>query len=279
MSKKIWEIGASCIRENYTEDVFAEYKKNGIKYAEFSPLYNMRGTDYARELFNSIDLINMKKYAEENGVTIRTFHLPFDHNHINPASFDKNVRKNTLEFDKELIEKVLTLGTKIFVVHPSGEPLEDSERDDSIKYSCESISELAEIAHSYGAVIAVENLPRTCIGKNSSEIETILNSNDKLRVCFDVNHLLSESHKDFIERVGEKIITLHISDYDFVNERHWLPGKGSINWQELISLLQSAGYDGPFLNEIRFRLENDLTEETPTLTEIKAANLGVLERI
>lgn len=279
MTKTIWEIGASCMREKYTKEDFAEFKKNNIKYAELSPLFNMKGLDYARELFNSIDLKSLKRYAEENGVTINSFHLPFDHNHINPASFDKNVRENTIEFDRELIEKTVALGTKIFVIHPSGEPLEEHERKESLKYSCESIARLADIAHTYNAVIAVENLPRTCIGRSSSDIAEILSFNNKLRVCFDVNHLLSESHKDFVKNVGNKIITLHISDYDFINERHWLPGKGQIDWNELIALLQTVGYSGPFMNEIRYREESNTDEEFVTLAELKAANLAIFENL
>ena len=44
---------------------------------------------------------------------------------------------------------------------------------------------------------------------------------------------------------------MHVSDYDFVDERHLLPGEGLNDWPVIVSLLEDAGYDGPFLYEVR----------------------------
>jgi len=78
----------------------------------------------------------------------------------------------------------------------------------------------------------------------------LLSTNDKLRACFDTNHLLNEKVTDFIKNVGDKIITTHISDYDFVNERHWLPGEGDIDWLELAKALEEINYNGVWLYEL-----------------------------
>lgn len=40
-----------------------------------------------------------------------------------------------------------------------------------------------------------------------------------------------------------------MSDYDRKNERHWLPGEGVIDWNELLSVLIDSGYKGPFIYE------------------------------
>ena len=66
---------------------------------------------------------------------------------------------------------------------------------------------------------------------------------------------------------GNKIVTTHVSDYDFVNERHWLPGEGKIDWQELLSTFKAVEYSGPWLYEMSFACpktiyrERDLTFE------------------
>ena len=98
-------------------------------------------------------------------------------------------------------------------------------------------------------MIAVENLPRTCLGKNSAEIAELLSAHEDLRACFDTNHLLSEPLADFMRNINNKIITTHISDYDFVNERHWLPGEGKIDWPLIMKTLFEVGYEGPILYE------------------------------
>ena len=72
-------------------------------------------------------------------------------------------------------------------------------------------------------------------------------------MCFDVNHLLIESHKEFLRVAGHLVATLHISDYDFVNERHWLPGEGKIDWVALADGLDAIGYTDAFTYELGFR--------------------------
>ena len=46
-------------------------------------------------------------------------------------------------------------------------------------------------------------------------------------------------------------VSLHISDYDFIDERHDLLGHGINQWGKLLDLLENAGYSGPALYEIR----------------------------
>ena len=45
-------------------------------------------------------------------------------------------------------------------------------------------------------------------------------------------------------------MTTHISDHDYENERHWLPGEGKINWNALIGALEKIGYRGVFNYEV-----------------------------
>ena len=49
-----------------------------------------------------------------------------------------------------------------------------------------------------------------------------------------------------------RLISLHISDYDFINERHWLPGEGKLDWQAILNAFKNIGYNGVWLYEIDF---------------------------
>lgn len=209
--------------------------------------------------FSDFDFKGAKELTDKYGIEIGSLHLPFaPFDKIDPSSLDKALREDTFKFFCDLIKKGSEIGINKFVVHPSGEPNPDNERAVRLENSAEILSRLADFAADYGAVIAVEDLPRSCIGNCSDEISYILGKNDKLRVCFDTNHLLSENIKDFIEKVGDKIITVHISDYDFINERHWLPGEGDINWQELYENLLKCGYNGVWLYEIGLNAPNTI---------------------
>ena len=196
------------------------------------------------------DLRPAEKLSSEYGIKLWSYHLPFSpFSKIDISSENPEIRDFSIKYLKELIAKAGSVGIDKFIIHPSGEPIYD-RRDERIKRSKESLCELAKTAVSAGGVIAVENLPRTCLGKNSDEILELISSDTSLRVCFDTNHLLGEKAVDFIEKTGEKIITLHVSDYDFLNERHWLPGEGKIDWNQILCALGKAGYNGIWLYEI-----------------------------
>jgi sugar phosphate isomerase/epimerase len=100
----------------------------------------------------------------------------------------------------------------------------------------------------------------------------ILSVNDKLRICFDTNHLLKEDAIAFLKRVGEKIVTLHVSDYDYVDECHWLPGEGTTDWGRLYDALCRVGYEGAWLYELGFAAPPSIERERALTCEDFAKN-------
>lgn len=199
----------------------------------------------------TVDLDRICREAREAGVETWSYHLPFyPFEVINPASLDASVRRHTAEHLSFLIKRAASHGFLHAVIHPSGEPISDTDRPAALEYAKETLFSLAQTAKESGIILAVEDLPRTCLGNCSAELLSIVNVHPDLRVCFDVNHLLFEAHGDFLRAVKDKLVTVHISDYDFINERHWLPGEGKVNWPELLTVLESIGYSGPWLYEL-----------------------------
>lgn len=257
----MYRIGLSCGAEGkeLNKETFLGCQRAGISAMEISLL---------KSQYKYIDYQNLKKLSEEYGVELWSFHLPFSVSwNINIASVEKGVRQSTVSYFKELIGKASDIGIDKIVIHPSCGAAPDVPRQLQMEYSKENLDYLAEYASSCGAVLAIEDLPGDCLGHDSTEMLELLSANDKLRVCFDTNHLLQENVVDFVKNVGDKIITTHISDCDFVNERHWLPGEGKINWSALIDALQSVNYSGVWMYEIGFKApasikrERDLTFE------------------
>ncbi len=200
---------------------------------------------------HNIDWEGLGENAKKAGIALLSYHLPFG-DKTDISSLDGDVRKNACNYDKELIKKATDIGIKRFIIHPSYEPIGDEERASRMEIAKKSLAELAEYADSFGAVICVEDLPRSCLGHDVDEMKELLSADNRLRVCFDVNHLLEKfgcTHADFVKALGDKIVTCHMSDYDFIDEKHFFCGNGDINWDELIGLLEDAGYCGPFLYE------------------------------
>jgi len=206
---------------------------------------------------NNIDCVeiflhedNFPVYAKDY-VELWSAHLPFSQklDISSPVNVDREL---TMETNKKLIRKAAEAGIKTVVLHPSSEPIMDDERPSRFKQSRENIIVLAELCAELGLILAVENLPRTCLCNTSGEMLELLNGTG-VTVCFDTNHSLQERNPVFLENVlkgGLKVQTLHISDYDFVDEKHRLPGDGVTDWKTVMTLLEQYGYEGPLMYEV-----------------------------
>lgn len=193
--------------------------------------------------------IAAKKRADKVGITIWSVHLPFG-GPFDISQMNDTLRQKAVELNmNDMILSAKTVSPQKFVIHPSAEPIADEERAARINASKKSLQQLAAKAKELNIPLLVENLPRTCLGNTSSELLKIINGIDNTAICFDVNHLLIESQTTFIENTKGKIQSTHMSDYDYKDERHWLPGEGMIDWTELLSTLVKAGYEGPFIYE------------------------------
>lgn len=210
---------------------------------------SLPGREYA-----AMDYAGFAAKSRDAGVEIRSFHLPFYTDvDIDPASLDAAVRRRTAEVHAHYVGVAASMGARLAVVHACLEPVEDADRAERLARAKESMAALAEAGAREGVTICVEDLPRSCLGNTSEELSSIVASDPRLRVCFDVNHLLKETHAHFLATLGPKIAATHISDYDFVNERHWLPGEGKIDWPSLMDGLESIGYAGAFNYELGFK--------------------------
>lgn len=234
----MYRVGISTNGKEFTEKEFDELQKSGISDIEFSMTQ---------------DYDNVKKLSAKFGINIWSQHLPFGpFEELEISSFDKYLRKSTIEKFSEMIKKGANIGIDKFVVHPSGEPIEENDREERLKYSRESLSILADVCEKCGGVICVEDLPRTCLGRCISDMKFLTNEDNRIKICFDTNHITAEKPEDVIRALGDKIATLHVSDFDFVNERHWLPGEGKINWNNVVDALKEINYGGVWMYEIGF---------------------------
>lgn len=225
---------------------FERLKTAGVDAVEIS----VTSADYPL-----IDWRNVVRTAKETEVLLWSFHLPFMPFRVNNiASTDAFVRRTTVDYLKVLIDRAAGYaGIRTFVIHASGEPIAPETRAARMEYAKEGLAQLCEAVSSYGAVLAVEDLPRTCLGNCAEEIRELLTADERLRVCVDTNHLLGgRKPQDFIHALGDKIVTVHFSDYDGTDERHWMPGEGIIDWNAVMDAFDDIGYRGPILYELGY---------------------------
>lgn len=234
------------------KETFDTCKKYGIDCVEFSSSYHDTMQKY-RFLENAALYADQ---AAEAGVELWSFHLPFSAQLDISSPIDED-RELTMSIHEKFIRACRVAGMKTVVLHPSSEPISQEERPSRLKRSRGNIMILAELCEQLSLNLAVENLPRTCLCNQSDEMLELL-TGTHTTVCFDTNHSLLEKNEVFLRNIidgGLKVSTLHISDYDFVDERHWLPGVGVGNWRAVIALLENADYSGPLLYEVSEKRE------------------------
>ena len=176
-----------------------------------------------------------------NGIEITSVHFPF----FPFGKFqykDLQICREAIDFLKSFMKTAAQLHPKHFTFHPSIEPIAPEDRTLLITNTRKVIEESAETAAELGASFNVELLPRTCIGNTPEEILALTDGIPEAGICFDVNHLTFENGAarvpEFIDRLRDRIRTFHLSDYDSIDESHWLPGIGLLNWPQVMDAIR-----------------------------------------
>ena len=180
------------------------------------------------------------------GLAVWSVHLPFG-----PAwDVSADPRDGRLQRLEDHLAVAADLGAHCVVLHPSHTPL-TAPRSVCAAASRAAIAHLGQRARAVGLVLAVENLPRLYLGNTVAELAGLLPAN--VGVCLDVNHPMQETAVDFARRLGPRVVTVHMSDSDGREDRHWLPGEGCVDFGRVRSTLLQAGYRGPWMLEIHSR--------------------------
>lgn len=239
----MYKIGLSTVAKVISEELFEEYNRAGISAMELS---------IKKEWNKNLDLKEVRKWSNKHNVALWSYHLPYRPYEMLNLSV-KELQESAVYHIGEMIKEVGDIGIDKYIIHSSSPDINDENREERMKCAQESLAKLAEIAKKCGGTVAVENLTAGSLGRKSEEIKKLISLSEDLKVCLDTNHSLAgESTVEFIREIKDKIITVHISDYDLISERHWLPGEGQLDWQEVLKALTEVGYKGPWLYEVAF---------------------------
>ena len=224
--------------------------------SENLPLYKSADIEAVEISFPSVEAMRENTAVtsglyKDYGIELWSIHLPFSRK-LDISIFDDEARNFIIETNLALIEEASKCGVKVAVLHPSSEPITDADRPERLRRSKEAIIMLREQCDKFGMTLAVENLPRTCLCNRSTEMIDLLKDTGA-SIVFDTNHSLVEDNVEFLSALAESgipIASLHISDFDGIDERHRLPGEGINKWNELFAILEKAGYNGPMMYEV-----------------------------
>ncbi|HEX5692077.1 MAG TPA: sugar phosphate isomerase/epimerase family protein, partial [Roseiflexaceae bacterium] len=111
----------------------------------------------------------------------------------------------------------------------------------------EFVGRACEICESAGVKYALEPHPYRLMRNAASMLRLIDQvGSPALGMNFDPSHLfpMGEISEMVVYEVGDRIFHTHLSDNDGTSNAHWRPGKGKIDWREVLRALQAVGYTG-----------------------------------
>lgn len=182
----------------------------------------------------------------ETGLQCNSVHLPFGLDWIDFASPWEADRQEILKWTNKIIKMFEKDGTEIFVCHPGGK-LSPDDPELGNRQLEKSASEIVELSQK---TVCFENMVQGSHLRTLADLVEFAKNSPNANIVLDVNHLLHDTQEDVILTLKDRIKHLHISDYDFVYERHQMPGDGKIDWMKVIGALEKVGYQNSFTYEV-----------------------------
>ena len=230
----------------------AEIANGGVKAIELG--------NYQTEMtFGKPDYIeSIKKALDEFEMKLVSVHCP--HGNV-PRQGDLGglaevTRKKGVRTIEQAATTLSALNGRILTLHPGEWFFCWDEKPDHIEAIRRSIKEGADICANHGAKLAIETMrpdePR--IGDDYHDLLDIISDYepDDVGLCLDTNHAnLNWELSQLIHDAGKRLMSIHVSDNDGQEERHWLPFSGIIDWQGVMKALGDIEYNGPMVYEVK----------------------------
>lgn len=158
------------------------------------------------------------------------------------------------------LRRAAHLGVKWVVLHPGSAPGVASDPeilDWTRRRNLEVFQDLLKTAEKVGVGIAIENMiagKEMRFGANVNDLLWLVNAlnSPRVGVCWDTGHaeLSGINQGRAIRAIDSHLVALHIADNDGQLDRHWCPGRGTVDWDAVIGALRDIGYNGPFNLEV-----------------------------
>ena len=257
MNRYNWKIGISVhFDEPFDENVDAVCAA-GFDAIDFDLCIYWTNREREIELYKHLEK-GLEK-VQKSGLYFNAVHVSFGPN-WDISKLDENERIKVVERVKEIFNRCNPYKPYTYVIHGSYGTITPENRPAKIEQLRRSLSELRACTDSH---IALETLPRHALGNTADEIISIVDATPGIDVCVDTNHFLQEKTEDAIRKIGRRIRTTHISDHDYIDEKHWMPGEGKIDWQAVIKSLEDADYDGVWTYELGLNATKTISRPRP----------------
>lgn len=230
------------LNPNFTQDI-KEVKKENFQCVEVS-LGAVGG--YKLSMERCIQTVeDGLKTVLDAGLRINSIHMPFQR-FIYISSCDEGVRTWAIDEFRNLIAVCDKYNPSNYVFHSKTGREEEGLWEVRKPALVRSFRDMVGMTKNN---ICMENMVGSFPNTISAMLE-VLEQVENGKCCIDMNHFLLDKPEDGILALKKCLTTIHVSDYDGVYEKHWMPLEGTNNWMKIIGALESIGYNGAFTYEV-----------------------------
>ena len=192
------------------------------------------------------DTWRVRKALQDAGLSAASVHTSGDG--WNNADADAATRRASVEAALEGFDFAAEIGATMVVCHPIDpfSPVTAANHSAYRLRARESLQVFAERAASHGLRMAVENMPsrgKPLPGRHVADLlELTAGLGDHVGICLDTGHCLANDLDPASEAAagGRYILNAHAHDRTGPQQRHLLPGRGTINWASFMATLRAA---------------------------------------
>lgn len=198
--------------------------------------------------------------AEKYGIEFCQVHAPFPI--FTPRSPEGS--KNVQEDVEKCIKITGELGCPYIVIHPGFDGsarYPSMTKEQEYKMNIDYYTSIIPLLKEYKVVCCIENMwmqdwkSKKIYTACCSDINETIKYIDELNAiagerlfgfCLDIGHLLllGQDPCYWIEKLGDRLLTLHVHDNDGINDNHNSPYLGVCNWDRFVLGLRKTGYRG-----------------------------------
>lgn len=258
----------------------------GISTASlFGRLYN----EDALPLLNQLDarvvevfLETYFEYTEQFGkllgerkgnLTVHSVHTL--NTHFEPQLFSncERTKKDALEIFENCLKVGQLLGASCYTMHGKAR-FKRKINYDNYQEIGGHMCDLTDLCKKYGMMLTLENV-EWAYYSHTGFFKNVKKYCNDLKACLDVKQARESgfSYKEYIEEMGDSLMTVHLSDVDEFGKTARPSPHGKFDFDELFRMLAYNGFKGECLLEIyqeNFSDYNQLKQSLLYLREIKS---------
>ncbi len=203
------------------------------------------------------DVSRVQEVLTEEGVRAISVHAPYEFRGqklSDPAAWAawEQLMMPTLEV-AQLLHASFAVVHPVLLCYPS-----TPVQSDPVVTECqeESLTRVARVAAAKGIRIALENMGRQT-APNFADLREIVKLVDRLGeenigICFDTGHCLISGLDPLqeVEQCAGRLDSFHLHENDCLEDLHWVPGQGPIDWSRFLDKVRTLNYKGPFILEL-----------------------------